>query len=194
MAIMFMETEQVASKIMMVIKIVGAIILAAIITTILLAVITWIHQTIRTKASGDPSMAVTTMTSAIFSGRVSHIRFQPKRHSFAYPLFFCLLDLTEVKKLFKGNGKGHLPLMWPLNYLFHFREEDHLKNGEGLLQEEEQEQASSASRDDSKFEDTLSPRIRRLVEERTNGKFIPSKGEKKIIYSACIHEKSPILH
>ena len=191
---MFMEPEQVASKIMMALKIVGAIILIVGITTILLAVITWIHQTIRTKASGDPSMAVTAMTSAIFSGRVSHIRFQPKRHSFAYPLFFCLLDLTEVKTLFKGNGKGHLPLMWPLNYLFHFREEDHLKNGEGLVQEEEQEQASSASHDDSKFEDTLSPRIRRLVKERTNGKFIPSKGEKWNKCSACIQEKSTILY
>ncbi len=142
-------------------KIVGALILIVPLFTFFLASLTWLNQYIRRNQQHEKSQ----LTTAIFTGRVSHTRFQPKRHCFAYPLFFCLVDLAEVKKLFKGR----LPLMWPLNYLINFRDEDHLKNGEGKLENSE-----------LKNEDALSPRIRELVKDRTNGKFVPVKGKEEI--------------
>lgn len=147
----------------------GALIVTVPLGVFLCAVITLTHQTIRYKVSSS-STAASLLTTAIYSGRVSHTRFQPVKHSFAYPLFFCLLDLSEVKKLFKGN----IPLMWPLTYFINFRDEDHLKNGEGKLVPDEFDRRS-------RLGDSLSPRIRQLVKERTNGSFVPSKDQKILL-------------
>lgn len=155
---------QMPSFLSVVLQLALAIILTVFCGTFLLAAITAIHQTIRCKISKTTHPS--NMTTAVYIGRVSHTRFQPVKHSFSYPLFFCLLDLSEVKRMFKG----HIPLMWPLNYLINFRDSDHLKNGEGKI-------SSGAIDPRAHVGDTLSPRIRQLVKERTKGKFVPSEGE-----------------
>jgi len=178
-------------------QLIGALIVTVPLVTFLMASITWIHQTIRytvTKVlqSSSPSSSLatatttaTTTTTAIYTGRVSHTRFQPVKHCFSYPLFFCLLDLSEVEKLFKG----HLPLMWPLTYFINFRDDDHLKNGEGKLSPVPV--SSPGKRDPFKrrsqlLGDCLSPRIRQLIKERTNGAFVPSEGERKIVCTTVL--------
>mmetsp|Transcript_8487 Transcript_8487/g.12345 ORF Transcript_8487/g.12345 Transcript_8487/m.12345 type:complete len:406 (+) Transcript_8487:107-1324(+) len=106
--------------------------------------------------------------SGLYSGRVSHIRFQPVVHSFAYPLFFCCLDLDEIDALFgnkNNNKKKTRGALWPLNLLMQFHAHDHLKNGEGLL--------SSSDDSSDNDDDDVSNRIRRLVSERTLGKCQP---------------------
>ncbi|CAM9788254.1 unnamed protein product, partial [Phaeothamnion confervicola] len=45
--------------------------------------------------------------SAIYSGRVSHTRFSPTRHSFTYNIFYCFIDLDELRRLFPAR-------LWPL--------------------------------------------------------------------------------
>ena len=39
--------------------------------------------------------------SAIYEGRMRHTRLVPKRHAFAYRLFFLYLDLDELPRLFR---------------------------------------------------------------------------------------------
>lgn len=141
-----------------------ALIVTVPLVVFLCAIITLSHQTLRNKLFSSTQSS--SLTTAIYSGRVSHTRYQPVEHSFSYPLFFCLLDLSEVKKLFKGN----IPLMWPLTCFINFRDKDHLKNGEGKLKPDGFDRRSQLG-------DTLSPRIRQLVKERTNGSFVPSEGK-----------------
>ncbi len=160
-----------------------AIIVAAVVSvipimTLCLATLTYLHQMIRGKEVQN------NIYTALFCGRVSHTRYQPIKHGFAYPLFYCLLDLAEVQKLFRTTrGKGgllsSLPLLWPLTYFMTFRDEDHLKNGEGL----EEKEAGIEDGVDNGDGDMLGPRIRKLVSERTDGKFTPSKG--KCFYDCC---------
>ena len=100
------------------------------------------------------------IATALYCGRVSHTRYVPVKHSFSYPLFFCLLDLEEEASLFHGKR----PILWPLSLIMNFHHDDHLKNGEGLT-------------DEGTSEQSLSDRIRRLVFERTGGKCTISSGE-----------------
>jgi len=123
---------------------------------------------------------ISSYRTSLYSGRVSHARFKPVVHSFSYPLFFCLLDLDEIDKLFgkqcldkeDKSEKRSRPALYPLNILMSFRETDHLKNGEGLLPNNDGKQQT-----DGKFEDkldkSLKSRICRLISERTDGKYIP---------------------
>ena len=92
-----------------------------------------------------------------------------------------MLDLSEVEKLFKG----HLPLMWPLTYFINFRDDDHLKNGEGKLSPVPGKR-DPFDRRSQLLGDCLSPRIRELIKERTNGAFVPSEGEIKIVCTAVL--------
>jgi len=114
-------------------------------------------------------MCSTATQTALYCGRVAHTRFKPVLHSFSYPLFFCFLDLSEVGKIFEGGRKS---MLWPLNLLMSFREEDHLKNGEGLLCNTNDTHENSAD------SNTLPFRIRRLVSERTGGKCNPTADQK----------------
>ena len=41
--------------------------------------------------------------SCIYAGFVTHRRFKPKRHFFAYKTFSLLIDLNEIKNLDKKN-------------------------------------------------------------------------------------------
>ncbi len=41
--------------------------------------------------------------SCIYEGHVTHRRFAPVPHSFAYPLFMMFIDLAELPHLFSGN-------------------------------------------------------------------------------------------
>ena len=169
-------------------KLVSVIVLIIPVVTILLAALTWLQQKIRcrvynvnsttrtstrTRAGKSKSKSLD-LTTAIFCGRVSHTRYQPVKHSFSYPLFFCLLDLAEVKDLFMSESDTHfsIPLMWPLNYLINFRHEDHLKNGEGQVNGDGDGECGTEKSD-------LNARVRNLVKERTLGKYVPSIGKKK---------------
>ena len=40
------------------------------------------------------------LSSAIYSGQVSHHRFSPKEHSFSYKVYLTYLNLNEIKKVF----------------------------------------------------------------------------------------------
>ena len=42
---------------------------------------------------------MTSSSSCIYSGFVTHRRFKPKRHFFSYKIFSLLLDLEEIKEL-----------------------------------------------------------------------------------------------
>jgi hypothetical protein len=64
----------------------------------------------------------------LYTGSVSHARWSPKKHSFAYGLCMSLIDVDAVPDLFKG--------WWPIAStsgfsLLSFRESDHLKPGSG---------------------------------------------------------------
>ncbi|KAL3789549.1 hypothetical protein HJC23_001357 [Cyclotella cryptica] len=126
------------------------------------------------------------IATSLYRGSVFHIRHKPTIHSFSYPLFFSVVDLDEATELFgdnvhsgtnntcakpsvksepetkrahvsEENNKGRL---WPLSTLMMLRDEDHLKNGEGL------------SGGDSSNQSLLSlkERITNLLYERTHGK------------------------
>lgn len=64
----------------------------------------------------------------LYTGSVSHARWSPTKHTFAYGLCMSLIDVDRVPELFKG--------WWPIastsgSSLLSFRESDHLKPGSG---------------------------------------------------------------
>ena len=125
--------------------------------TILLAIIATFRWRRRISKCDDKHNIMTRLETALYTGRVSHARFHPTIHSFSYPLFFTCLNLKESSLLFGGNKSGKKALLWPLTYVVNFLEEDHLKNGEGLV--------DATTKEDN----SLHTRICRLVKERTNG-------------------------
>ena len=98
--------------------------------------------------------------SALYAGRVWHTRYRPVRHAFEYPLFLFCLDLEECE-----NGRFRRKL-WPLSMIMDFRESDHLKNGEGLVEQQDDSDTSPPA--------LLTERILRLVSTRTKLAFAPS--------------------
>ncbi len=118
--------------------------------TLLLAVLTHLRHRRRHHDSSPVSSPWKTIQSAFFQGTVYHIRHRPVVHAFKYPLYFGVIDLDEASDLFgsenvapcpdaDGDG-GHAPdeksdrgMLWPLSTLMMLRDEDHLKNGEGLV-------------------------------------------------------------
>jgi DUF1365 family protein len=81
-----------------------------------------------------PSM----INSALYTGRVWHTRLHPKKHAFTYPIFMFALDLEELDA-FRNT-------LWPLStWLVKFREIDHLKNGEGIMGNNNQDRSRSSS-------------------------------------------------
>lgn len=120
------------------------------------------------------------ISTSIFQGRVFHVRQRPKIHSFQYPLTFSVVDLDEACGLFGNravaadcstmniddkkqlldtevcNSRGKL---WPLSTLMLLRDEDHLKNGEGL--------PTTAT---TMRQLSMKDRVINLLHERTNGK------------------------
>ena len=143
---------EIYKNVIVVLQVVAALILIIPLITFVLALFTWTNQRLRAIVTGKH----VELNTALYCGRVSHTRFRPVMHSFSYPLFFCLLDLSEIPKLFQGT----IPYMWPLTYLFSFRDGDHLKNGEGTKNKGRK--------------DALEVRIRTLVKEKTYGKFCPT--------------------
>jgi len=43
------------------------------------------------------------MHSCLYEGRVRHRRFEPKAHTFSYPVIYAYLDLDELDKVFEGR-------------------------------------------------------------------------------------------
>ena len=154
--------------------------LAAI--TFLFASITWVRQFFQLFSPSEKSATRRIINTALYCGRVSHTRYHPVVHSFSYPLFFCLLDLSEVEVLF-GEGSGPKPRLWPFNFLMTFRDEDHLKNGEGLKSENHTDNGDNS----------LPCRVRRLVSERTGGKCNPSPGKFIHNHISCYITNSPFI-
>jgi len=114
----------------------------------------------------------------------------PSIHQFSYPLFFSFLDLDEVPLLF-GKELEHgtdiddgqqwrRPALWPLNYLMDFRVEDHLKNGEGLVNGDIDGDSDGNDDGNSSYKNNtlLRSRIRRLLSERTDGACSPTPDQK----------------
>ncbi len=54
------------------------------------------------------------MQSCLYHGRIRHRRFEPKAHSFNYPVFYAYLDLDELDNVFEGrwfwSTKGPAPV------------------------------------------------------------------------------------
>ena len=106
--------------------------------------------------------------TAMYKGRVAHTRFLPVKHAFCYPFFIFALDLDEIDNLFGNTPRA---LLWPLNRIVSFHEEDHLKNGEG----------SSSSLDEICLSQRMKQRVLNLVQQRTNGKFKSSSENVQIL-------------
>ena len=97
------------------------------------------------------------------------------------------LDLEELD--------GFRDSIWPLSrWLVQFREPDHLKNGEGLLEEEQtadkasrpernDESESGAHSDDpnTPAKDAIGTRLLRLVTQKTEGKFRPTLSTHRVV-------------
>lgn len=140
-------------------------------TIIALALITALRKKFFSSSTSTSSSDVKSWKeykTSLYSGRVSHTRFVPVRHSFSYPFFFSCLDLDEVEDLFLSSEEKHphnnnnkSSSLWPLNIFMKFRIEDHLKNGEGLTTKTTDER-------------NIKERIRNLVSERTQGKYKPA--------------------
>ena len=153
--------------------------------TLILAAITTLRSRHRFSSSASPAA----FRTALYKGRVSHTRYRPAAHSFSYPLFFCVLDLGEVSELFGGESTSASasasssvrPALWPLSLLMQFRESDHLKNGEGLVESDSNDGGSAGGRaQDRVLDNSIRTRICRLVREKTEGKCNPS-AEQRII-------------
>ena len=134
------------------------------------------------------------INSALYTGRVWHTRLHPKKHAFTYPIFMFALDLEELAE-FRNT-------LWPLStWLVKFRETDHLKNGEGIMGNNNQDRSRSSpqshenktnySSDNANANNnnngnningttavlertSIGDRIMRLVAEKTNSKFQPT--------------------
>ena len=103
--------------------------------------------------------------SALYKGRVWHTRCRPVVHKFSYPIFLFRLDLEELDAL--------MHQWWPLTWIMSFREDDHLKNNEGR---ESNDDDNTHSKDNS-----LLTRVLRLVAERTNHSFVPTRETHRVL-------------
>jgi DUF1365 family protein len=110
--------------------------------------------------------------SKLYVGQVWHTRFQPKRHAFSYPIFMFVLDLEELPL---GNY-----ILWPI---VAFRDDHHLKNGEGVLDDQKKDQESSSSSTSSKKKKTqsLAERVLRLVATKTKDKCQPTLDTHRVL-------------
>jgi len=114
--------------------------------------------------------------SALHVGTVWHTRHLPVQHAFRYPLFLFCLDLQEVQDGLFANT------LWPLSTIVSFRESDHLKNGEGLQQQQGTgKDTAPAKAKDNDNDNTLQARICRLVAAKTRDKFQPTPATHRII-------------
>ena len=133
--------------------------------------------------------------TSFFQGTVFHIRHRPVVHAFKYPLYFSVVELDEAAELFgsdnvipisssilkhhehmqPSNARGTL---WPLSSLMSLRDIDHMKNGEGLVNNActSSNTASSSTTSETTTKPivvqnaSMRERICNLVHERTNGK------------------------
>lgn len=120
------------------------------------------------------------ITTSLFQGEVFHTRHQPMIHSFKYPLYFSVVDLDEASELFgydnvvcsetqQQKTQEHAVnskegTLWPLSTLMLLRDIDHMKNGEGLLKN------NNSPNDNSDCNLSMKERISNILYERTNGK------------------------
>ena len=131
------------------------------------------------------------ISTSIFQGRVFHVRQRPKIHSFQYPLTFAVVDLDEACDLFGNHAVAaaddccrssannnsdsneiedayNRGKLWPLSTLMLLRDEDHLKNGEGLPTTTPSSTATTQATTMKNL--SMKERIINLLHERTNGK------------------------
>jgi DUF1365 family protein len=108
--------------------------------------------------------------SNLYVGQVWHTRLQPKRHAFHYPIFMFALDLEEDFNQFN--------VLWPM---VQFRASDHLKNGEGLLENNSSSHNKNDTDTDTDTDPTLAQRVLRLVSTKTNNKCQPTLETHRIL-------------
>ena len=119
----------------------------------------------------------TSSQSLLYAGTVWHTRFLPKKHSFSYPIFMFSIDLDaeyQHNKSSSSSSSCFNDQLWPLSWIMSFRESDHLKNGEALIIEEDQDKNDDTN-------NALQERIFRLVETKTRGTFTPTRDTHRVL-------------
>lgn len=87
-------------------------------------------------------MTGTPLASAVYEGRVSHVRKGPRPHAFAYGLYLLYLDLDELPRLLRGARPGKPPegRLGPLR----FARRDYLGDPDRDLAEEVRDRVEAA--------------------------------------------------
>ena len=70
------------------------------------------------------------MNSCLYEGQVRHRRFEPRHHTFSYPVFFAYLDLEELDRVFAGRWLWSTTRPAPVR----FRRNDYLGDSAVSLQ------------------------------------------------------------
>lgn len=76
-------------------------------------------------------MTSTSALSAIYVGQVSHRRFSPKKHAFAYRLYMLALDVDEISQTHKSCGVFGRNWWRPVRFV----EQDYIKGEPGSLRQ-----------------------------------------------------------
>jgi len=199
MAVLLSPSSWLATSVYFIV--VPALIVAAVLPayTLLLAVLTLLRHRRRHHCNSAFSSPWKSIQTALFQGTVYHIRHCPVVHAFKYPLYFSVVDLDEASDLFGSRNVaschhadddgGHVleksdrGILWPLSTLMMLKDEDHLKNGEGLVRydiapgDDDGETAQVPQNIISSNESTqilenksMKDRVFQLVYERTRGK------------------------
>ncbi|NIP23504.1 DUF1365 family protein, partial [candidate division KSB1 bacterium] len=79
------------------------------------------------------------MNSCLYEGRVCHRRFEPRPHTFSYPVFYAYLDLDELDRVFSGRWFWSTARPAPVR----FRRKDYLGDSAVSLQAAVRERISS---------------------------------------------------
>lgn len=108
-------------------------------------------------------MAEQSQHSYIYRGEISHRRFSPKAHSFAYKLYMLALDVDEMAS--KQRPNGIFGFSW-FN-LLRFEEKDYLKGEPGCLKQRIKNKVAALSNGEDGMADIC--RITMLVQVRCLG-------------------------
>ncbi|GKY96314.1 hypothetical protein MPSEU_000591100 [Mayamaea pseudoterrestris] len=121
------------------------------------------------KSNNEAITSTTTFGySGLYAGRVWHARVRPAKHSFSYPMLMFALDLEELDVV--------LDRLWPLAPVcMRWKEENHLKNGEGMLEQ------IDADADAAPVDNTIFARVLRLVAQRTDNTFVPTRETHRVV-------------
>ena len=150
---------------------IAGLVLAFVVLPLVLASIAKLRTPLLCRRSNFQSQS----QSLLYAGTVWHTRFLPKKHSFSYPIFMFSIDLdAEYQHNKSSQSSCFNDQLWPLSWIMSFRESDHLKNGEALIIEEDQDKNDDTN-------NALQERIFRLVETKTRGTFTPTRDTHRVL-------------